>query len=75
MGTASSVSLSIFSVESVNSSTLFNFYVCSCPSSSVHEHLTVTIPFGIISFPSIVYTPLEMMGSILSVNMYSSEHI
>ena len=38
-------------------------------------YLTVLISFGIISFPHLVAIPLERMGSILLVNMSSSENI
>ena len=43
--------------------------------SSVQDQLTVPIHFGILYFPPIAATPLEMMGYILSVNISSSEHV
>ena len=61
--------------ESLNYSTLFSFFLWGFPSSSVQNQLTVKIPFGIIPFLSIVSTPFEIMGYILSVNMSSSENI
>ena len=54
----------------VNKSTFLNLIVCSFSSLSFHYQITVPIPFVIIHFTPIVSTPLEMMGSILSVNMY-----
>ena len=49
--------------------------MCSYASSSFQDQLTVPIPFGIGYFTPIVATPLEMMGSILSVNTSSSEQM
>ena len=49
--------------------------MCGFPLPSVQYQITVTIPFGVRYFPYIVATPLEIMGSILSVNMSSSEKI
>ena len=51
---ANAVAFSMFTGEYGNYSTLCNLFVCSRPSSSVQENLTVPIPFGIISITPIV---------------------
>ena len=60
--------------ESEDWSTLFNFFLCSLPSSSVKDQITVPISCGIRCFLPIVSTTLEIMGSILPVIMYQSGH-
>ena len=69
------VALSMLNGESGKYGKLFNFFVCSFPSSSAQDQLTVPTPFVIISFPPILDTLLKIMGYILSVNMSYSENI
>ena len=69
------VSLSILAGESGKYSTLLILFVWIFPSPSVQDQITVPIPLGIIYFPPIFATPLDMMSSVLSVNMSSSDHI
>ena len=73
MDSANTVSLSMFTGESLKYITLFNFFVYGCTSSLVQDQLTAPIPFVLRYVPYIVATPLEMMGSILSVKMSSSD--
>ena len=75
MDSANAIALSMFTGYYVEYSTLFIFFLFSFPSSSVQYQITVPIIFEIIYFPLISDTPLEMMGYILSVNMYYSEKI
>ena len=73
MDSDNAVALIMFTGESGKYSIFFKLFVCSFYSSSFQDQVTVPIPFGIRSFPPIVATTLEMIGSILSGNMNYSE--
>ena len=75
MDTANPVSLSMLTGGCVMYIELLHFLLFSCTSSLVQYQLTVPIPFVIISFPPIISAPLEIMGSIFSVNMSSFENM
>ena len=75
MDLASAVVIIMLTGDFGKSSLLLNIFVFNCTLSSVQDELTVPTPFGIRSFQPIVATLLEIMGSILLVNMSYSEHM